>query len=307
MTTPTGPPSPAARGRRRWFPVNDHPIDKASLLRRHRARRVRGRANGSCATPRRRAGRPGGGGARADGVVPRDHRHRRLGRPPGRTGLLATTRSTRRSPAACGRDRPSLAARARSSTCWPTPSALPVQHRRGDRRQPGRPVLRARDPDPPGVLEVFLARRRGQPGNGDASSCTSSRTSGSATTWPSRAGRTSGSTRASPPTPSGSGRSTRGAHAAGDLPGRTTRSPPTIRSGRSDRRPGGRPALRQRGLRARRDDLQALATGRRRAFWRIIRPGPEARRRQRHDRGVHPLAERVAGAARRPVRNSHST
>ena len=39
----------------------------------------------------------------------------------------------------------------------------PVQHRRGDRRQPRRPVLRARDPDALGVLEVLLARPAGQP------------------------------------------------------------------------------------------------------------------------------------------------
>ena len=103
-----------------------------------------------------------------------------------------------------------------------------------DRRQPGRSLLRARDADAPGVLEVLLARPgAAMSSTATVSSSTSSPTSGSATTSPSPAGRTSGSTRASRPTPSGCGPSTR----ARGRPRRSSappmrRSRPTTRSGR---------------------------------------------------------------------------
>ena len=67
--------------------------------------------------------------------------------------------------------------------------------------------LRAREPDAPD-LRAGLLRRFGRDRRGGRS-CTSSRTSGTATASPSSGGGTSGSTRASPRTPSGCGASKR--------------------------------------------------------------------------------------------------
>ena len=85
--------------------------------------------------------------------------------------------------------------------------ALPVLGRRRDRRRHPGSRLRPRDPDPADLRAGLLRRARRA---ATRSSSTSSPTSGSATTFRSRAGGTSGSTRASRRTPSGCGASARG-------------------------------------------------------------------------------------------------
>ena len=86
-----------------------------------------------------------------------------------RDGLPATTRSTPTSPASLRSEIDSSLARQGEivGLLEQQLRALPVQHRRGDRPQPGRPAVRARDPDPAGLLEAVLARPQGNPVNGD--------------------------------------------------------------------------------------------------------------------------------------------
>ena len=155
-----------------WFPVNDHPIDKASYsfdVTVPSGYEVV--ANGflrDVDAPRARRP-PGSGRRRADGVLPGDDRHRVLGRDQSWTTTTvcpSTTRSTPRSRAGCApRSTRRWRARARSSTCSGLRSGpYPFSTVGRDRRQPGRPLLRARDADPVGLLEALLARQRRQAG-----------------------------------------------------------------------------------------------------------------------------------------------
>ncbi len=166
----------------------------------------------------------------------------------------------------------------------------------GDRRRRRRARLRAREPDPADLLEGVLGTAaRCRP---TASSCTSSRTSGSATRWRCRCGSTSGSTRASPPTPSGSGARTRAASRPGAL--RLLRRDPGARTAfwtvvigdpgpdlLFDQAVYFRGAMTLHALRAEIGDP---------AFFRLLRGlGPRQPGRQRRDPGVH----RDGGADRR--------
>ena len=254
-----------------WFPVNDHPSDKATFRLAMTVPDGTEVISNGVPGPRATAGgwttwtwtesSPMAsylatvliGQYRIATQHPRrqadDHRGARLGagrrrRPPGR-----------------------WRARARSRTSW-RPSSGPIRSTRTAGSWSTTPDrLRAGDPDPAGVRRHVLraaARTR-------AWSRTSSPTSGSATAWHSSGGRTSGSTRASPRTRSGCGRST---WAGSTVAQNFDRVYAGFDWREATGQPRCRPAVRRRGLPARRDDR--------------VRAAPDDRRR-----GVRPAAHHL--------------
>ena len=136
------------------------------LVRDQRPGRVRGGRQRQAARRPPARGRDRGlalGGARADGVLPGDDRHRLLGRRPladrfRDPGLRRGRPRDHRRAARAGR----LVARAPRRDPRPARGAvrpLPVQHRRRDRRSRASDPVRARDPDAAGVLGHLLDRR----------------------------------------------------------------------------------------------------------------------------------------------------
>ena len=176
-----------------WFPVNDHPIDKATYTFRVTVPDGLGViANGLPAGAPSR-GHAGVDDARLadlhpDGELPRDRRHRELGRPAASHDVGAPRH--RRGRSQVGRAAGGRVARAGAGDDrLPEQSVrpLPGRERGGDRRRPPT-ALRARDPDPSDLPGLLLP---GSP-TGTSSSSTSSPTSGTATASRSLAGRTSG-------------------------------------------------------------------------------------------------------------------
>ncbi len=235
------------------------------------------------------------GRARADGVLSGDDRHRVLGCDQVADGLRYPGLRRGRFGAhgrAAGSDRlvvgpPGRGARPAQQCVRP----LSVQHRGRDRRQPGRPLLRTRDTDPPRLLEALLARQRRQPGERRRRRRPRARTP---VVRRQRRGRALEGHLAERGLRDlrrvAVGRARGSGDPGGDLPGHLRPDPrrrPAV-VGR-DRRPGRRPAVRQRGLRARRDDPAGAAKqGRRqRVLPHPAQVGGDEERRQRPDRGVH--------------------
>ena len=155
-----------------WYPVNDHPIDKASYS--FEVTVPDGYevvANGFLRGSGRSAGarRPGSGrpASRWRRTWPRSTSGSGTSTAGAQTAGLPVYDAV--DPAIPGGLRAEIdSSLARQGEILDLPErrlrAVSVQHGRCDRRQPGRPLLRARDPDPAGVFEALLARRPGQPG-----------------------------------------------------------------------------------------------------------------------------------------------
>ena len=182
-----------------WFPANDHPRDKALVdISHHGAARAarssptaggwRTSVDGNQATYHWRADEP---------MVPylaffAAGRFRVVqGRP--RRRCRGSSRSRARLPASQQRTSMRLMQKTPGVVAWLASQLgdYPFSQTGGLTTEP-EPRLRAGEPDPPDLPGARLQRRR-------APSCTSWRTSGSATRSRSRAGATSGSTRVPPP------------------------------------------------------------------------------------------------------------